>query len=61
MKTLLLIAGVLAVIVGTFWALQGAGIVQWPASSFMIANDSWALYGTTLAIVGIGMVWASRR
>jgi hypothetical protein len=61
MRILLLVAGVLTAIVGTFWALQGAGVVQWPASSFMISNHSWALYGAALAIVGIGLIWASRR
>jgi hypothetical protein len=57
----MLIAGVLALVFGTFWALQGAGIVQWPASSMMISNHAWVLYGAATAIIGVGLIWYSRR
>jgi hypothetical protein len=57
----MLFVGIVAAVVGVFWALQGAGIVQWPASSFMISTQSWVLYGGALAIIGIGLIVASRR
>jgi hypothetical protein len=57
----MLFVGIVAAVVGVFWALQGAGIVQWPASSFKLSNQSWVLYGGALAIIGIGLIVASRR
>lgn len=65
MKTLMLIAGVLALVIGAFWALQGAGIVNWPvaaAGQFTMVGDShWTLYGSAVAIIGVGLIWYSRR
>jgi hypothetical protein len=61
MKTLMLIVGVVALAFGTLWALQGAGIVQWPASSFMISDMHWTYYGIATAVIGIGLIWYSRR
>ena len=36
MKTLLLIAGIAALLMGLLWIGQGTGLIQWPASSFML-------------------------
>ena len=46
---------------GLFWALQGAGIIMWPASSFMLADRNWITYGLLTAAVGGVFVWLGRR
>ena len=61
MKTLMLIVGVLALAVGLLWIGQGSGYVAWPASSFMINQVKWAYSGAAMAIIGIGLIWYSRR
>ena len=38
MRSIALIVGVLLLIPGLFFAAQGAGIIMWPADSFMLAN-----------------------
>ena len=61
MKTLLLILGIAAVLMGLLWIGQGTGYVQWPASSFMLDQRPWALRGAILAVVGIALILVSRR
>ena len=62
MKRLMLIAGVLAVVLGLLWLGQGMGIVNWPSNSFMIGNMHWTYIGSVVAIMGIGLVaYALRR
>jgi hypothetical protein len=60
-RALLLIIGVLAVLMGLLWIGQGTGLVMWPASSFMLADRSWAVNGAILAAVGAFLIWLSRR
>ena len=61
MKLILQILGGLLVFSGLFWALQGAGIIMWPAESFMLAQDQWILYGLITAAVGAMLIWWARR
>jgi len=61
MKTLLLVAGGIAIVLGAFWAAQGAGYVTWPSESFMINNTRWVYYGLGTAIVGVVLVAIARR
>lgn len=61
MKTTLLIVGVLGVLVGLLWIGQGAGLVRWPASSFMIDQRPWVSRGSILALVGLISILFSRR
>lgn len=61
LRVLLLIAGIAFALFGTFFALQGAGIIMWPAESFMLANGDWVTYGVAIALTGILLVWLSRR
>ena len=62
MKTALQIVGVAALLVGLLWVGQGLGLIQWPASSFMLDQRPWALRGAILAAVGIGLlIWSRRR
>jgi hypothetical protein len=61
MKTVLLLIGIVAILVGGLWIGQGLGYIHWPASSFMINARQWAYYGGGLAFVGLLLVWFSRR
>jgi hypothetical protein len=61
MKTLLRIAGVIAIIMGLLWAAQGAGYFPYPATSFMINNVQWVYYGIATAIAGIGLILIAQR
>ena len=45
MKTILLIIGVFALLMGLLWVGQGLGMIHWPASSFMLDQRSWATRG----------------
>ncbi len=60
MKTLMLIVGVLAVLLGVLWMGQGTGYITQIASP-MIGVMRWTYYGATVAIIGIGLIWYSRR
>jgi hypothetical protein len=61
MKTGLLILGVIALLMGLLWIGQGAGLVHWPASSFMIDQRPWIARGAVLAVVGLVLIVLSRR
>ena len=61
MKTLLLIVGIAAVLMGLLWACQGAGLVHWPASSFMLDQRPWIARGAILAAAGVVLILLSRR
>ena len=61
LKFVLMVFGVALVLSGGLWALQGLGIVMWPAESFMLADRSWALYGGITVLVGFILLWGSTR
>jgi uncharacterized membrane protein len=61
MRTLFLILGILALLMGLLWIGQGIGTINWPQSSFMIRQIEWAYYGAALAIVGLILIWRGRR
>lgn len=61
MKSALLIVGILAVLMGLLWVGQGMGIIDWPASSFMIDQRPWVTRGALLALVGLILIAASSR
>lgn len=62
LKLIAQILGVALVLAGGLWALQGLGIVMWPADSFMLADRSWAVNGAITVVVGALLFWwGSRR
>lgn len=61
MKTLLLILGVAALLMGLLWVGQGTGIIMWPKSSFMLDQRPWAIRGAILGAIGIGLILLARR
>jgi hypothetical protein len=60
MRNVLLIVGIACVLMGLLWIGQGAGLVHWPASSFMIDQRPWIARGAILALAGAIIVAASR-
>jgi uncharacterized membrane protein len=54
-------AGMFLLVMGTLWALQGLGVVNWPPESFMLDRRDWALYGATTAAAGAVLLWLGRR
>jgi hypothetical protein len=59
MKIIAGILGVLLVLIGGIWFLQGINVLP---GSFMTGDVKWAIYGAIAAIVGAALlVWAGRR
>ncbi len=59
MRIVLNVAGVLCLLIGCVWILQGINILP---GSFMTGQMKWAMYGTILAVVGVVlMISANRR
>ena len=69
MRTVALVFGVIAVLLGGLWLLQGLGIVQlWPILCFADCapiqgpSVTWAVVGTiALAVGGVGIAWSRRH
>lgn len=61
MKSVLLILGIAAVLMGLLWIGQGTGLVNWPVSSFMIEQRPWITRGAILTVVGVILIAASRK
>jgi hypothetical protein len=61
MKTLLTIIGAALIAMGLLWACQGAGLIRWPAESFMISARPWIYYGLLTAIIGVVVLFVARR
>jgi hypothetical protein len=58
-KTALMMIGIILVLVGVVWILQGINILP---GSFMTGQTKWAIYGGISAVIGIVLlVFGSRR
>ena len=58
MRIALNVAGVLFLLSGCVWILQGINVLP---GSFMTGQTKWAIYGTLAAIVGIGLLISANR
>jgi hypothetical protein len=58
MRILLNISGVLCLLVGCVWILQGINILP---GSFMTGQTKWAIYGGLLVVAGVGLLVAANR
>lgn len=65
MRTLMLIVGALAIVIGLIWVGQGTGYFTYTLPgmkpSFMIGNMLWTYYGAATAFVGLLFVYFARR
>ena len=53
MRTTINIVGVILVVFGTIWFLQGINVLP---GSFMTGQIRWAVYGGIAVVVGIGLL-----
>lgn len=53
--------GMFLLAMGVIWALQGAGLLNWPSRSFMLARAEWTYYGALTASIGTLLLWLSGR
>jgi hypothetical protein len=58
MKIALYVAGVLLVLMGAIWFLQGINILP---GSFMTGQIRWAVYGAIAGVVGVGLIVRANR
>jgi hypothetical protein len=59
MKLVVNIAGVVLVLLGSVWFLQGINVLP---GSFMSGQSRWAVRGGILVFAGLaGLVWANRK
>lgn len=58
MRILLNVVGVLCLLMGGVWFLQGINILP---GSFMTGQMKWAVYGGVLVLVGIALVLMANR
>lgn len=58
MKLVLNILGILLILGGGIWFLQGINILP---GSFMTGQIEWAIYGLLLAALGLGLIARARR
>ncbi len=61
LRVVLSVVGAFFFIAGSFFTLQGLGIIMWPADSFMLAEQKWVLYGAIIAAAGALAVVLARR
>lgn len=61
LRTLLLLVGGVLFVFGCFFALQGAGVIMWPAESFMLANRAWVTNGMIIALAGAAAFLIAKR
>jgi hypothetical protein len=61
MRTALLIAGIVLILVGAVWVGQGTGYFPYPASSFMIDDSKWAYAGAAILALGVLLIASSHR
>ncbi|HEV2014128.1 MAG TPA: hypothetical protein VGR77_09635 [Candidatus Dormibacteraeota bacterium] len=53
-----LILGVIAILAGGVWILQGAGVLP---GSFMTGQRMWLIIGIVVAIVGLALAYSGIR
>ena len=58
MRSLRLIIGIVLIIVGGVWILQGAG---WLKGSFMTGQSRWLIIGIVCAVLGLGLLLTTLR
>jgi hypothetical protein len=58
MRRVAMVLGILMVLMGGVWFLQGINLLP---GSFMTGQMRWAVYGGILAALGVGLILAGRR
>jgi hypothetical protein len=58
MRIALNVIGVLLLLIGVIWILQGINVLP---GSFMTGQIKWAAYGGLAVVAGLGALYAARR
>jgi len=58
MRIALIIVGILLLLTGAVWILQGINILP---GSFMTGQMKWAYAGIVAAVIGSGLLWIAQR
>ena len=58
MRIALNVAGVLFLLVGCVWFLQGINVLP---GSFMTGQTKWAIYGGVFVVAGVGLLVSANR
>lgn len=58
MRTAVRIIGVLLVISGVIWFLQGINVIP---GSFMTGQMSWTIYGAITALLGVALIIGAKK
>jgi hypothetical protein len=58
MKIVLNVVGLLFILMGAVWFLQGINILP---GSFMTGQTQWAIYGAIAFIIGAGLLFFANR
>lgn len=58
MRIVIRIIGVVLIVLGCIWFLQGINVLP---GSFMTGQIRWALYGGIAVVVGVGLLFAAKR
>lgn len=58
MRTASNIVGVVCSLIGAVWVLQGIGVLP---GSFMSGQPKWAVYGSVLLVIGVGLLIRANR
>ncbi len=59
MRIVLSIIGILLILAGAVWFLQGINVLP---GSFMSGNPQWEVNGVIAVVIGLGLLfWANRR
>jgi len=58
MRIALNVGGILCLLLGCVWILQGINILP---GSFMTGQTKWAIYGGILVLAGIGLLISANR
>jgi len=49
-------AGMFLIAMGIIWALQGDGLLAWPANSFMLGQGEWVMRGFAMIAAGAALL-----
>ena len=58
MRIAMIVSGILCLLLGCVWILQGINILP---GSFMTGQTKWAIYGSLLVVVGIVLLISANR
>jgi hypothetical protein len=58
MRVTLNVVGILLIVIGGIWILQGVNVLP---GSFMTGQIQWAVYGALAVVAGLGALYRARR